>query len=314
MRYELEKGAFEALGVTALWLTPPAMTPDEARIGRSGRLEEAYHGYWQLDTRQVDPRLGGDAALTGWSKPRTGGIQILIDIVPNHLYEKHPRYLLHRRDGWFHEGTDKCVCGDDSCSWATDIEHCWFTDYLPDYRFQNADVMRDAADDAAYWMTRFHVDGVRIDAVPMMPRAATRRIVDALRHAAAPNAASFSLGEVFTGEGGLGTIRWYLGPDGLSSAFDFPVMWALREAVASDCTGFAEVDAVLTQTEGGVADSGSLLHGCSTTRHQPIPLRGGGRRPARVGRSCARPGVTSLPAALLALALYDAGDSGALLW
>jgi glycosidase len=260
VRAELEKGTFDALGVSALWLSPPTTTPDESRIGRSGRMEEAYHGYWQLDSRQVDPRLGGEEALDRLIETaHRRGIRILIDIVPNHLYEKHPRYLLHRSDGWFHDGPSKCVCGDDGCSWATDIEHCWFTDYLPDYRFENSDVMREAAEDAAYWMTRFHVDGVRIDAVPMMPRAATRRIMDKLRRTVAPAAASFAVGEVFTGGEGLGTIRHYLGPDGLSSAFDFPLMWALRDAVATDRAGFAEVDAVLRQGEAAVAGSGSML-------------------------------------------------------
>jgi glycosidase len=108
-------------------------------------------------------------------------------------------------------------------------------------------------------MTRFHADGVRIDAVPMMPLAATRRIVDGLRRVVAPTAASFTLGEIFTGTDGLPTIRGYLGPDGLSSAFDFPLMWTLRDAVADDRLGFTEVDAVLQQGEAGVAGSGSLL-------------------------------------------------------
>jgi glycosidase len=260
VRAELERGTFEALGVTALWLTPPTVSPDESRLGRSGHLEEGYHGYWQLDTRVVDPRLGGDDALDRLVEAaHRRGIRILIDIVPNHLYEEHPRYLLHQNDGWFHQGQDKCVCGDDACSWATDIEHCWFTAYLPDYRFQHAEVMRLTAEDAAYWMTRFHVDGVRIDAVPMMPRAATRRIVDALRRAVAPSSASFSLGEVFTGTDGLDTIRYYLGSDGLSSAFDFPLMWALRDAVAADRIGFGEVDAALARSETAVAGTSNVF-------------------------------------------------------
>ena len=259
VRAELEKGTFEALGITALWLSPPTTTPDEPRIGRSGRLEDAYHGYWQLDTRQIDPRLGGEEALDRLVEAaHRRGIAILIDIVPNHVYERHPRYLVHRDDGWFHQGSSKCVCGDDACSWATEIEHCWFTDFLPDYRFENSDVMRATAEDTAYWMTRFHVDGVRIDAVPMMPRAATRRMVDAMRRAA-PGEASFALGEIFTGSGGYPTIRYQLGPDGLSSAFDFPLMWTLRDAVATGRAGFAEVDAILRESEAAVAGSGSVL-------------------------------------------------------
>jgi glycosidase len=260
VRAEIEKGTFEALGVSALWLSPPTTTPDESRIGRSGRPEEAYHGYWQLDTRAVDPRLGGDAALDRLiESAHRRGIRILIDIVPNHLYEKHPRYLLHGKDGWFHEGGDKCVCGEDACSWATHLENCWFTDFLPDYRFQNAEVMQQAVEDATHWVKRFHVDGVRIDAVPMMPRATTRRIVAGLRAAVAPDAASFTLGEIFTGMDGLGTIRHHLGPDGLSSAFDFPLMWILREAVAGDRAGFAEVDAVLEQNEKALEGSTSVF-------------------------------------------------------
>jgi glycosidase len=258
VRAELEKGTFDALGVSALWLSPPTTTPDEARLGRSGRLEEAYHGYWQLDTRAVDPRIGGDAALDRLIEAaHRRGIRILIDIVPNHIYEKNPRYLLHLADGWFHEDADKCICGEAACSWATHIERCWFTDFLPDYRFQNSEVMRQTAADAAYWMKRFRVDGVRIDAVPMMPRAVTRRIVAGLRGTVAPDAASFALGEIFTGPDGLGTIRHFLGPDGLSSAFDFPLMWALREAVAKDSAGFDDVDAVIERNERGLEGSGS---------------------------------------------------------
>jgi glycosidase len=152
------------------------------------------------------------------------------------------------------------VCGiDEGCTWATDILRCSFTDYLPDYRFEHPDVMRLAAEDAAYWTTRFHVDGVRIDAVPMMPRAATRRIVDALRGAVAPAAASVTLGEVFTGTNGYPTIQPYLGPGGLSSAFDFPLMWTMRDAIATDRVGFAEVDAVLAHGEASIAGSGSIF-------------------------------------------------------
>ncbi|MET0593633.1 MAG: alpha-amylase family glycosyl hydrolase, partial [Polyangiaceae bacterium] len=261
VRAELEKGTFEPLGVTTLWLSPLATTPSEERIGRSGRLEEGYHGYWQLDTRTVDPRLGGDEAFDRLVEAaHRRGIGILVDIVPNHVYEGHPRFLEHQNDGWFHQGSAKCVCGvDDACSWATEIEHCWFTDFLPDYRFEHPDVMRLTAEDAAYWMKRFHVDGVRIDAVPMMPRSATRRIVDALQATAAPRSASFALGEVFTGTGGFPTIRQYVGPGGLSSAFDFPLMWTMRDAIATNRAGFADVEAIRAQGEEAFAGSGSLL-------------------------------------------------------
>ena len=45
----------------------------------------------------------------------------------------------------------------------------------------NAAAARAQLGDAAFWTERFDLDGVRIDAVPMMPRAASRRIAHELR-------------------------------------------------------------------------------------------------------------------------------------
>src|SRR5262245_66292238 len=60
---EIEKGTFESLGVTALWLSPVYQGPDELREGRDGQLYEGYHGYWPLESREVESRIGGAPAL-----------------------------------------------------------------------------------------------------------------------------------------------------------------------------------------------------------------------------------------------------------
>ena len=60
---ELERGTFDDLGVSTLWLSPPYLNPEEAREGLDGQLYEGYHGYWVLDAREVDPRIGGEDAL-----------------------------------------------------------------------------------------------------------------------------------------------------------------------------------------------------------------------------------------------------------
>src|SRR5690606_2279616 len=55
-----EMAAFEAIGATALWLSPVYVNPIEAREGRGdGQLYEGYHGYWVLDSRGVEPQIGG---------------------------------------------------------------------------------------------------------------------------------------------------------------------------------------------------------------------------------------------------------------
>jgi glycosidase len=260
---ELRAGTFDALAVSALWLSPVYRNPSEPREGRDDdHLYEAYHGYWPLDARAVDPRIGGEAALHALvAEAHARGIRVLLDLVPNHLYEDNPRVAEHRADGWFHEHDPACICGTPTCPWAEFIEVCWFTPYLPDLRWQHPDVMETAVQDALWWHDRFDTDGVRIDAIPMMPRAASRRLAHALRGATAPRAAAFTLGEIFTGPGAGGTeiIRYHLGPDGLDSAFDFPLMWVVRDALASERAGLSAIEASLANTERALAGSGSLL-------------------------------------------------------
>ena len=262
VRAEIEKGTFDELGVSAIWVSPVYTNPTEIREGRDGRLYESYHGYWPLESRGVDPRIGGDAALRDLVvEAHRRGIRILFDLVPNHVYERNERYLAHRNDGWFNDGPDGCVCGNPGCGWGEKLGTCWFSSYMPDVRFQHSGAMRAQIDDAAFWMNEFDADGVRIDAVPMMPRAATRRIVHALRREAAGKDATFTLGEVFTGAGlaGIESIRYFMGPHGLSSAFDFPLMWAIRDVFAADRQGFSALEETLVTNDAALAGAGAIL-------------------------------------------------------
>lgn len=262
VRAALESGYFEDLGVTALWLSPVYTNPVEAREGRDGHMSEGYHGYWPLDSRGVDPRIGGAQALTDLVREaHARGLRVLLDLVPNHVYEMNPRFLENAVSGWFHDGPDQCVCGTPGCGWGERIQTCWFTPYLPDVRWEHPDAMRAGVDDALFWANQFDLDGYRIDAVPMIPRAATRRIAAALRGSAAPRSSALLLGEVFTGEGtgGVQAIRYHLGDAGLDSAFDFPAMWAIRRAVATGAGGFDEVESALAEEEITYAGSGVVM-------------------------------------------------------
>lgn len=258
---EIERGTFAALGVTALWISPVYTNPEAFLSDGDGHFSQGYHGYWVLADRQVEPDFGGEAALDALiASAHAHGLRVLFDIVPNQVYDQNPIYLAHQRDGWFNVGANECLCGAPGCDWATHMLSCWFAPYLPDVRYQDDAAMQNTVDDALFWMSRFDADGVRIDAVPMVPRATTRRIVRALRDSEAPPGALFALGEVFTGEGvaGLEEIKYFLGPNGLDSAFDFPLMWAIRDAVADDAAGFDAVESILASTESALAGSGSV--------------------------------------------------------
>jgi glycosidase len=260
VRAALDDGYFDRLGVTGLWLSPVYQNPTEARAGLDGNLYEGYHGYWVTNDRVVEPRFGGEAALRELvAAAHARGIQVLLDVVPNHVYEDNPTYLENVDRGWFQP--PGCVCGTAECPWSDNIQTCWFTDYLPDFEMRDPDVVQHTLAETRFWVHGFDVDGVRVDAVPMMPRSATRRIARDLRGSTFPRESTFLLGEVFTGPGlgGLAQLKTHLGPAGLDSVFDFPLMWALRDGIASRTADFEEVEAILVAEEEELAGSGATL-------------------------------------------------------
>lgn len=294
VRAAIDAGYFDQLGVTTLWLSPVYTNPTEHLVGRDGHLVAPYHGYWPAQPRTVDPQLGGEAALDAVvAAAHARGLRVILDVVPNHVFQTHPWLAAHGRGApgidpspaptadpstisWFNDGPDACVCGDPGCDWGGHMETCWFASYLPDLNWRHPQVMQAGVDDLLWWMSRFDLDGLRIDAVPMMPRAASRRIVHAVRNQMfRPAGDLLVVGETYTGpgDGGRAEIRAYLGShlDGLDSAFDFPLMWAARDALAHDAAGgFAmlegEVDAGATAWSGSGATIAHIVGNHDTTR------------------------------------------------
>jgi glycosidase len=188
------------------------------------------------------------------------GIRVLLDVVPNHVYEDSPRLPSGIDDRWFNFADPPCVCGLGSCDWGPHPD-------LLVHRLSAGPAAAGAGGAAGRstriccgGQRRFEVDGLRVDAVPMMPRAATRRMAHELR-LGVQGESPFLIGEVFTGAGawGVDVIRYYLGPDGLDSVFDFPLMWVIRDAVAHESAGFDAVEAMLEQVETATAGSGAVL-------------------------------------------------------
>ena len=295
VRQMLLAGHFQRLGVTTLWLSPVYVNPPGLLPGRDGHMYQGYHGYWPAASRDVETQIGGDPQLDPLiADAHAQGIRVILDMVPHHVHESHPYYLDHSRRApavaqaadpaaasWFLDGPEACVCGDPACGWGDHIQVCWFDTYLPTLNWRQPDAAQAGVDDLLFWMSRFDIDGMRIDAVPMMPRASTRRIARATRSTMRRDGLDLlMLGETYTGPGddGRAQIRSYLGQqfDGLDSEFDFPLMWALRDIVAHGRGG-------LDTLEGEIADSDRAWAGSGRghrphrrqPRHHPLRLRGG---------------------------------------
>src|SRR5262249_13191161 len=150
--------------------------------GSDGHIYSSYHGYWPIAARALDARLATEASLDALvAAAHARGMRVLFDVVPNHVHQQHPYVAAHLKDGWFDHPDGSCICGAGACDWSTHIQDCWFAPYLPDLDWRNDAVADQITSDVRWWIDRFDGDGLRIDAVPMMPRAATRRIVDAVR-------------------------------------------------------------------------------------------------------------------------------------
>jgi glycosidase len=289
VRAALAAGYFEGLGVTTLWISPVYTNPTAHMIGRDGHPVAPYHGYWPSEPRTVDPVLGGEAALDALvAAVHARGMRILLDVVPHHVFQTHPWVAAHARGApgiapspaptadpatisWFID--DGCICGGPGCDWG---ETCWFAPYLPTLNWRHPAVLDAGVADLVWWMSRFDLDGLRIDAVPMMPRAASRRMVHAVRAMMfRPSADLYVLGETYTGPGdpGRAEIAAYLGSnyDGLDGEFDFPLMWATRDVIAHDAAGgFAmlesEIAAGARAWNGSGATLAHMINNHDTTR------------------------------------------------
>lgn len=257
----LRDGTFERLGVRALWLSPLYDNPDGFFPGEPGRRYSSYHGYWPKAARGVEEHFGTEADVEELVREaQARGLRILFDLVPNHVHTEHPYFSARRSDDEFNGTDGACVCGAAACPWDRFIQTCWFAPYLPDNNGRLDAVARREAADATWWLERFGADGLRIDAVPMMPRALTRRIVwGARKRLEHPGHPLFFLGETFTGSRGYADIKYQLGPQGLSSQFHFPLMWALRSAIATQDAGLDEIDRVLVESQAAFAGSGAVL-------------------------------------------------------
>ncbi|MDB4940598.1 MAG: Neopullulanase [Labilithrix sp.] len=258
VRHAIEAGEIEALGVNTLWLSPLYQNPEGEFPGTDGREYTSYHGYWPAQSRALDPRFASDEELDRFMKvAHDRGLRVLFDVVPNHVHQEHPWVTEH--PDWFNQDRT-CICGQGSCDWATHIRTCWFAPYLPDLDWTNSDVARAATGEVLWWFDRWGADGLRIDAVPMMPRAATRRIARTVRakyeH---PGNVPYILGENFTGPGAYENLRYDLGPFGLDGSFHFPLMWTLRSTVADEVAPMGDIDTSFRAGEKAWDGSGAVM-------------------------------------------------------
>lgn len=222
----IREGYFEKLGIKAIWLTPWQTQPQSAFPSDEGPLVTAYHGYWPVKAREVDPRLGGNAALKSLvAEAHRNGIRIIMDAVLNHVHSEHEYFLDPAKKDWFRTG---CLCS--QCGWDTAPLTCLFTNYMPDVDWTNNEASEQLIADVLWWMDEFDLDGLRLDAVKHMEESAFTNLTSRVRQRFEQGGTKvFMFGETFSSDYGL--IKKYMGPRALDSQLNFPLFMNVAESV-----------------------------------------------------------------------------------
>ena len=235
---QIRSGYFDELGVRALWLSPVNTGTGGLYPASDGvHMVSGFHGYWPIEPRTVDPRLGGNDALKDVVKAaHERGMRILMDFVINHVHEEHTYFQAHPE--WFNDG---CVCGSPGCDWTEERLTCLFADYLPDVNWTNTTASEQFIEDALWWMENFDLDGARVDAVKHVDDLAIFNLVHRVNERFETAGTDYYLdGETAMGWAGdrlednaeqYGTINRYMGEYGLDGQFDFVLFHAVVNSV-----------------------------------------------------------------------------------
>jgi len=244
------------LGVTTLWLTP---------IVKNGAPQD-YHGYGAVDLYAVEPHFG---SLKDYREliaaAHKEGMKVFFDAVPNHVGPLHPWVANPPLPDWFHgtaqhhldsrspmkenfygQSVDKPSPNDPfetltdphaTLQMRRNLTDGWFFGKLPDLNTENPIVQQYLQQNSIWWTETSGLDGFRLDTFPYVGRkfwtgwhASLRRIY--------PNLTT--VGEVFHPDPTVtsffvGGSNRYDGVDsGLSTVFDFPLFFAIREVLLHD--------------------------------------------------------------------------------
>nr|WP_255216139.1 alpha-amylase family glycosyl hydrolase [Pseudenhygromyxa sp. WMMC2535] len=245
---KIDEGYFNDLGVNTLWLTVPANNTSASGIGTDGHYYSAYHGYWPQDLTTTEEHFGTLEELQSLVElAHAAGLKVIVDYAMNHVHESAGVYAEHSDWFWPNDNGQggNCVCGD-GCGWGGDEgKRCWFTAYLPDFDFTNAEARAFSVDNALQWIADTGVDGFRLDAVKHIEddwlldmRAAVAAEVEPMT-----GEHFYMVGETFDGDRDL--IAYYVKSTMLDGQFDFP----LRMQIATN----------LIMRQGNMSDLASFM-------------------------------------------------------
>ncbi len=228
----------QALGVTALWLTPVYDNDDAS--------PDEYHGYHPVDFFTVDEHFGTlDTYRALVREAHRLGIRVVQDHVLNHCGPKHVWMRHPPTPTWFHPKAPAdyrlrlLLFPEAPSALKRRITDGWLFGFLPDLNQEEPLVAEYLIQHSLWWLVTTGADAVRLDTAVYLPRSFLARWRQALRQEL-PRVTV--IGEVLAVPPNphlqaffQGGRRGYDGVDtGLDSVFDFALARAVREVFGSD--------------------------------------------------------------------------------
>ena len=246
----LNAGYFSELGINTIWLSPIMQNPKGAfglwnKGGVTSRFS-AYHGYWPISFTQIDERFGTEDDLKELvTEAHQDDVNIILDVVANHVHELHPVYQANKHKNWATE----LHLPDGSLNTERWDEHrltTWFDVFLPTLNLENQEVTEMLSDSVASHLDRFNLDGFRHDATKHIPenfwRTLTAKVKDYSRQS---GKSIYQVGETY---GTPELISSYISSGMLDGQFDFNVYDAITQSLISDERDFTDIKNRLEQS------------------------------------------------------------------
>lgn len=222
------------LGVDTLWLTPLVANSDSA-----------YHGYHAVDMYAVDPHMG---TLRDYqqlvAEAHRRGMKVVMDFVANHVGPTHPWVSDPPAPDWFHGTPQTHMQATYNFSGLTDphaspgqyrsVVDGWFANLLPDLNTDEPKVEAYLLDNALWWTEISGLDGLRLDTFPYSSRRSWSMWHGQLRQVF-PHLTT--IGEVSDRDPTItaffqgGRKQWDGVDSGVTTVFDFPLYYALRDVL-----------------------------------------------------------------------------------
>ena len=283
---KIDDGYFTKMGVNALWISSPILNPHHTSLGGTSSSQgniyfTSYHAYHPLATgynfdnsygygnEGIDDAFGQVEELRELvEKAHKKGIRIIPDFVVNHVYIEAELYKRHKNDGWFYPQNS---CADQN--WADNvIKSCWFTPYMPDFNYNNADARKEVIKHALWLIENFNLDGFRADAlkhiddifVTDLRTAVKENIETTVTNHDMPDEAEvfYMVGESLGGD----WARYHTRPDMVQGQVNDKLYYAIRDNILHNGSYSTFAGRIMNDANGDVTDTAFLT---------PKPAQGG---------------------------------------